>query len=195
MAQIRGKRDNRANRERALQNQVSAAPPHHHRADGAHQFQTQEEPTSDHCLANANVAHAFGAFAKFFHFIALASEKFDEQCAAHVERLVHHRVHLHIEIELLIDNLAKDASDPARRQNEYGEHHERQNRQAPFKRKHDRECDGDLERAGDDRDERVGDRALRADHIVIEPRHQVAGLGIGKKAQRHGLHVRVQRLA
>ena len=39
------------------------------------------------------------------------------------------------------------------------------------------------------RRQRGGERPLRADHVVVEPRHQRAGLGAGEEGQRHALHV------
>ena len=41
-------------------------------------------------------------------------------------------------------------------------------------------------------DDGAGDGPLRADHVVVQARHQLAGLGVGEEAQRHALHVAEQ---
>ncbi len=42
---------------------------------------------------------------------------------------------------------------------------------------------------GDDPGQRRGERLLGADHVVVEPADQRAGLGAGEEGQRHPLHV------
>ena len=42
---------------------------------------------------------------------------------------------------------------------------------------------------GDDAGQRRGERLLGADHVVVEPADQRAGLGAGEEGQRHPLHV------
>ena len=42
---------------------------------------------------------------------------------------------------------------------------------------------------GDDAGERRGEGPLRADHVVVQPAHQGAGVGAGEERDRHPLHV------
>ena len=49
-----------------------------------------------------------------------------------------------------------------------------------------------MHQVGEDLDDGIADRVLRADHVVVEAAHQLARLGVGEEAQGHALEVRVE---
>ncbi len=67
---------------------------------------------ADDRAADADVAHAGGALAEAIRFLVGASEQFDQQRAADVERLVHVRVHLGVVIHGFAGDVAQDRAEP-----------------------------------------------------------------------------------
>ncbi len=134
-----------------------------------------------------------GAVAETIAFIVRASEQFDQQRTADVERLVHVRVHLRVEFHGAACDVAQCDAQPLRSQNEQRQNQNTDNRQPPFESQHDGQQSNGFDDVGDDVDNRVADGILRADHIVVESAHQLADFGVGKESQRHSLQAREQR--
>ena len=74
-----------------------------------------------------------------------------------------------------------------------GKHEQREQREPPLEPEHDREHDGELDDVRHDGAERVGDRLLRADDVVVQPRLERTGLRAGEERDRHALHVVEER--
>ncbi len=195
LTEVIDKGDDRADGERAGQHQASAPPEDERSADRTDNAEAQEEPAADQRPAHANGAHVGVDLAEALHLITLAAKQLDQQGAVDIERLVHQRVHAGVVFHRPPRNIAQDDADAPRGQEEERKDDQRQDGQAPLQGDHDEEAGNQADDVGHDVDQRAGDRVLRADHIVVEARHQLAGLGVGEKAQRLALHVRVKLLA
>ncbi len=112
-----------------------------------------------------------------------AAEQLDQQRAADVERLVHVSVHFGVQVHRFTRRIAQGSAEflcghDKQRKDDYAE-----DGQAPFQRKHDPQ-DGDcLHNVRDDADDRVTDGGLSPDHVVVQPAHEFAHLGVGEESQ------------
>jgi hypothetical protein len=121
--------------------------------------------------------------------------KFDQQRPADVERLVHVGVHGGVLVHGPPGDVAQHHAQAAGSQDEERHDQHADQRQPPLEGQHDGQ-DGDrLDDVGDDADDGVADGVLRADHVIVQPGHQLADLGVGEEAQRHALQARKERHA
>ena len=117
------------------------------------------------------------------------AEELDEQRSGHVEALHHGGVHVAHELVALARDRLELAPQPARRQQEDRQQHERDERELPGQEEHDDQHDADADEVADHGGEDVGERLLGADDVVVEPADQRAGLGAREERQRHALDV------
>ena len=121
------------------------------------------------------------------------AEELGEQRARDVEALDREVVHLRVELHPLAGELLHARADAARGPDEQRQHEQREEREPPLEPEHDREHDREVDHVRHDRAERRRDRLLRADHVVVQPGLQRAGLRAGEERERHALHVVEQR--
>ena len=194
--QVGGEGDDGADGEAgAVQHEQAADPEDERRAHRADQAQRQHEPAHQERLADARVTHPARPVAEAARLVARPVEQLDQQRAADVERLVHQRVHLAVERKLIAHDATQPPAQDARRDDEQRQHRHGEERQPPLQRDHDRQRADQRDQVGDDVHDRAVDRPLGAAHVVVQPRHELAGLGVGEEAQRHALHVAEQRPA
>ncbi len=128
--------------------------------------------------------------------VALAvvvAEQLHHERAGDVEALGDRVVHRRVELEAsrVIDlQLPADATG---RDDERREHDQRQDREPPLEEEHHAQRDDERDHVLDDGADRVGDRLLRADHVVVQPAGQRTGLRAGEERDRQPLHVVEER--
>ena len=187
LTEIRAERDDGADGERAFDDVPAAEAVDERRAHRADEAKHDEERRADDRAADADVAHADGALAEAVRFLVGAPKQLDEQRAADVEGLVHVRVHLGIVIHGFAGDVAQNVAKPLREEDKQRQDQHADEGQLPFERKHDGQDRNRFDDVGDDADDGVADGVLRADHIVVEARHQLADFGVGEEAQGHPL--------
>jgi hypothetical protein len=105
------------------------------------------------------------------------------------------RVHLRVESHRLAGECLQPAADDAGRDHEHREEGDGDERHPPLEREHHRQGDGDADEVVDDAPERARQGPLRADHVVVEPGDQRAGLRAREERDRHRVHVAVEHRA
>jgi hypothetical protein len=126
-------------------------------------------------------------------FSSGAAEQLHQQRAPDIKRLVHVGVHARVHLQLPPGGFAQDAAQPPRDQDRQGQDQHADQRQPPLEREHHPQHHRGLDGVGDDVDDGVRNRILGADHIVVQPAHQLAHLGVGEEPQRHALQLVEQR--
>ena len=116
-------------------------------------------------------------------------QQLDQHGPADLEALLHDHVHLAVEVVALLGQRADALADEAGRDEEQRDQDERGQGDLPAEEEHGAEDDDHGHEVADDVGEQVGEGLLRADHVVVEPADQGAGLGPGEEGQRHALDV------
>ena len=158
-------------------------------ADGPDQGEGDEEGAPVEGALDADVAHSSRPARELVGLAGAVAEELDQHGARHVEALGHRGVHRCVQVEALAGHRREAPTDALGRDDEDREHQEGQQGQSPLEEEHGDERGGEHDEVRHDRAERGGDGALRADHVVVDPAHQGAGLGAGEEGDGHGRHV------
>ena len=116
-------------------------------------------------------------------------EQLDQHGPAYLEAFLHDHVHLAVEVVALLRQRADALADEAGRDQEQRHQDEGGQRDLPAEEEHGAEDDDHGDEVADHVGEQVGEGLLRADHVVVEPADQGAGLGPGEEGQGHALDV------
>ena len=116
-------------------------------------------------------------------------QQLDQHGPAHLEALLHDHVHLAVEVVALLGERTDAPAHEAGRDQEDGDEDQCGQRDLPAQEEHGAEHDHHGDEVADDVGEEVGEGLLGADHVVVEPADQRAGLGAGEEGQRHALDV------
>ena len=157
--------------------------------DRPDQGERDEEDPRVHRRLDPDVTDPAGAVAEIAGFGPMPAEQLDEQGTRDVEPLRHGVVHRRVEVHALPRDGAESRADAPGREDENREDHNRQQRQLPLQQEHGDERAAERDDVADDGAERAGERPLRADHVVVEPTDERAGLGAGEERNRHPLYV------
>ncbi len=186
-AEIRAESHDGADGEGVPDNEVAAQPVDQRRADRADQPDDDKKGRADHRAPDADIAHTFRTLAEAFTLFVCAPKQFDQQRPADVERLVHVGVHGGVLVHRLAGDVAQHRTQAAGSQDEERQDEHTDDGQPPLEGQHDSQ-DGDrLNDVGGNANDGIADGVLRADHVVVQARHQLADFGVGEKAQRHAL--------
>ena len=117
----------------------------------------------------------------------------DQHGAADVEALSHRRVHRRVEVHLLTSDRLEPTTDPLGRKDEDRQHEQRDDGELPLEGQHRDKGQREGDDVRDDGAERAGHRVLRADHVVVHPADQRAGLRAGEERDGLTLHAVEQR--
>ena len=193
LAHIEHERRDRPGRDSAIDRKPTAEVVHDRGSDRGDEAERREQHSRVHRRRDADVAHAPGTTREELAFTLVTTEQLDDQRARDVEPLGDGVVHRGIQLHRLARRDLELPPDPAGRDDEGGEHEQREDRQAPFEAEHHRQRDDQHDDVRNDRPDRVGHRLLGTDDVVVEPRHEGARLCAGEEGDRHALHVVEQR--
>src|SRR5512133_339275 len=159
------------------------------RAHGADQAQDHEEGLPVEGGADPDVAHPGGLVGEAGQLPVAAAEQHHQQRPGHVEALVHGGVHGRVELHRLAGDGLEAAADPPGREQEQGQHGDRDQGDAPVQQEHGYQGRDQADEVGEDRPEGAGEGPLGADDVVVQPAGEGAGLGVGEEGERLALHV------
>ena len=157
----------RPDRQRSGDHQVAADVVDDRGTDRGDEAERDEQHARVHGARHADVSDALGPIRELLELAVLLAEELHDQRAGDVEalggRVVHRRVQLHA-LAGDAHELPTDAPgrDDERRQDDQG-----QDRQPPLEPEHDGERHGEADDVAHDGSQRVGDRLLGADHVVV----------------------------
>ena len=116
-------------------------------------------------------------------------EQLDQRGAGRGEPLGHLGAHRRVVVGGLALELGEAAAHPPGGQHEDRQQHQRQQGDLPGQAEHHDQRQRQRDDVADHAGQRVGERPLRPDHVVVEPADQRAGPGAGEERHRHPLHV------
>ncbi len=118
-----------------------------------------------------------------------SSEQLDQRRAGRREAFGHLRCHGRVVLGRLSFEGTDLGAHPARGDHEHREQHERQHRDLPRQAQHHDDRQDESDDVGHDARQRRRERPLGADHVVVQPADERAGVGSGEERDRHALHV------
>ena len=121
--------------------------------------------------------------------VGRSSEQLDQRRARRREALGHLRRHRRVVLGRLPFEGTDLGADPTGGDHEDRQQHERQHRDLPRQAEHHRQREDERDDVRDDTGQRRGERPLGADHVVVQPADERAGVGAGEERDRHALHV------
>src|SRR5829696_5120786 len=184
-----GKGDDVAGPQLALEHQPGPEPVDGGRAHGPDQAEDHEEGLPIEGRADPDVADPGGLVGEPGQLAVAAPEQHHQQRPGDVEALVHGRVHGRVELHRLAGDGLEPAADPPGREQEQRQHGDRDQGDPPVQQEHGDQGRDQADHVGEDRPEGPGEGPLGADHVVVEPAGEGAGLGVGEEGQRLSLHV------
>ena len=164
-----GEGDQRAGRDATVDHHDRPDAVDGRRAEGAHQTECHEEHPPVEGGADAGVADTVGVEFERCLLPLAGTEQLDQRRARHVEPLGHLRVHRRVVRHLLAGDSLQPHADAAGRNDEDGQHDQRQERELPLQGDHGRQRGDEHDDVAHHAAERAGDRGLGADDVVVEP--------------------------
>ena len=169
--------------------QHAAEPVHQRQRQRRHQRQRVHERRLQHRGAHADVADPAGPHRELARFGAGSPNSLTSVAPGAENRSVIWVFIVALWIGGLAGQLRHRRADPAGRQQEQRHQHQRQQRDLPRDAEHHRQRQRQRDDVGHHAGQRVGERPLRAHHVVAQPADQRAGAGPGEERDRHPLHV------
>ncbi len=188
-SEVGRERDQGADLQAALGSEPTAYPVDDRGRERGDQGERDEEYAAVHSLGHPDVTHPPGPNAEVLVLPFRRTIQLREHRSGHVESFRHRRVHLGVQPVALPGQPGQAGRQQAGRNNKYRQQHERHEGDSPGQHQHR----GEHESGGQDirqhRRQRVGERRLRAEHVVVQPADERPGLGPGEEGERLALHV------
>ena len=127
--------------------------------------------------------------AELVRLVGGSSEQLDQRRAGRREAFGHLRRHRRVVLGRLTFERADLGADPAGGDHEHRQQDQRQHRDLPRQAQHHDDRQDERDDVGHDARQRRGERPLGADHVVVQPADERAGVGAGEERDRHALHV------
>ena len=175
--------------EGAAQRQVTAEAVDEREGQRGHHRQRGDEHVLHHRGADADVADAAGPRGELGGLVRGPPEQLDQGRAGGGEPLGHLRAHRRVVRDGLAFEAGEAGAHPAGGQQEQRQQHQREQGDLPRDADHHPERQHDHHQVADDARQGVAERALRADHVVVEAADERAGAGAGEERDRHPLDV------
>ena len=188
-------RHERADGDSTIDDHEGADAVDRHGTESADETEGDEEHPSVHRRLHADVTHAHRARRERSDLLGSPTEQLDEECSRDVEALGHLRVHLGVQAHLLAGDVLQSHTDATGRDDERGQHDQRQHRESPLEGDHCHERRREHDHVRHHAAERPGHRGLSTDDIVVQAADQRTGLRAGEERDRHALHLGKERHA
>ncbi len=140
-------------------------------------------------LGDADIAHPARFGIEGVRFDLGPAQELDQHGATDVETLLHHHVHLGIEVVALLGERSEVAPDDAGRDEEDRKEDQCRQGDLPTQIEHRRQHDEHRDQIAHHVRQEIGEGLLRAEDVVVQPADQGTGLGPGEEGQGHALDV------
>ena len=182
-------RDDVAGVERTRQREPAAQAVDQRQRERRDQRQRRDEHPLHHRGAHADVAYPRGAGDELAGLVRGPPEQLHERGARRGEPLGHLGAHGRVVVGGLPVELGEAAAHPLGGQHEDRQQDQRQHRDLPGQAEHHDQGQRERDDVADHARERVGERPLRPDHVVVEAADQRARPRAGEERHRLALHV------
>lgn len=184
-----GEGDDGSRVEGAFDGEVAAQAVDEREGEGRDEGERGDERGLRHGRADADVPYAGCAGGELGGLVTGPAEQLDQRGAGRREPLGHPGSHGRVVRGRLALEPGHPCTHAPRGHHEHRQEYEGEERDLPGQREHDGEGEEQGHDIADHAGERVAERSLRADHVVVEPADEGAGAGPREEGHRHALHV------